>query len=54
MLVELPPFPPPQHRIYLGVIYGSAAAASYVQTRLLVSARCSRADSRQSEGTAAG
>ena len=35
MLVELPPFPPPQHRIYLDVIYGSAAGASSVQTRLM-------------------
>ena len=39
MLVGLPPFPPPQHRIYLDVIYGSAAGASYVQTRLM----CERA-----------
>ena len=28
MLVELPPFPPPQHRIYLDVIYGSAHGGS--------------------------
>jgi hypothetical protein len=51
MLVELPPFPPPQHRIYLDVIYGSAAAASYVQTRLMCErARCSSAAAVQTHG----